>query len=180
MKFIIKIKKNSRGLTLMETTIALGILMMGILASLLLMNGSFRFSHQSEYEIVVVNLAREGLEIVRTMRNNYSDSNDFNIFNLSGDHYYAFDAITTNSLSDVNVHQVSGVTQASQCSACRLYFTNGRYLHTVGGAPTIFRRLIKIKSTNHDYDKKIISEVSWQVKNVNYSYSVETYLSDWQ
>ncbi len=179
----IKFDFNQHGLTLMETIIGLSILMVGILASLLLMMGSFKYSRQSEYEIVVVNLAREGIELVRAMRNNEvdSDNNDFDIFALTEDSYYAFDPLTDNSLADVNAHKISGVTSASECNACKLYFKNGRYVHdSVNSSPTIFRRLIKIENTNHSYEKRIISEVSWRVKNVNYSYSLEAHLTDWQ
>ena len=180
-----KLKLNQQGLTLMETTIGLGILMIGILSSLLLMMSSFKYSRQSEYEIVVVNLAREGIEIVRAMRNNETDDdeNDFDIFALTEDSYYAFDALTTNSLTDVNAHKVTGATSAKDCNECRLYYKDGRYVHdSSDSSPTIFWRLIKIKNTNPSraHEKKIISEVSWKVKNINYTYTLEAHLTDWQ
>jgi len=49
------LKNNSQGLTLMETTITLGILMIGVLATVTLLLATFNYAQQSEQEIVVVN-----------------------------------------------------------------------------------------------------------------------------
>ena len=171
----------------METTIGLGILMIGVMASLTVMFSSFKYSQQSEYEIVVVNLAREGVEIVRSIRNNEDDNdpNDFNIFDLTEDTNYHLDIEDDNSQSNMDNEKImdTSVTSASDCANCALYFKNGKYVHdSTNATPTIFKRLIKIDNTNpaHNYVKKIISEVSWTVKNKTYSYTLETYLYDWQ
>jgi len=177
-----KIKFNHNGLTLMETTIALGILMIGILSSLSLMSSSFKFSRHSENEIVVVNLAREGLEIVRSMRNNQDDNNpnDFDIFSLNNDTNFILDSRTSNSNAEMTANIVNA-SSASTCTECLLYFKNGQYVHdSVGGTPTIYRRLIKIEDTASPNERRIISEVSWTVKNKTYTYDLETHLTDWQ
>jgi len=178
----LKIKFNQFGLTLMETTIGLGILMIGILAGLSLMSASFKFTQHSEDEIVVVNLAREGLEIVRSMRNNQDDSdpNDFDIFSLSSDTNFIIDSQTNNTNAELTNHIVSA-SSASNCSECLLYFKNGQYVHdSVDGTPTAYRRLIKIEDTSSSYERRIISEISWTVKNKTYTYNLETHLTDWQ
>jgi Tfp pilus assembly protein PilV len=59
---------DSRGITLMETIFALAILVIGIIAVLTLASSSIVISQKSEQNIVVTNLAREGLEIVRGIR----------------------------------------------------------------------------------------------------------------
>ncbi len=178
---------NQRGLTLMETTIGLGILMIGVMASLTVMFSSFKYTQQSEYEIVVVNLAREGIEIVRSMRNNEDDNdpNDFNIFDLTENTKYKLDIEDDNSMSNIEQKKISdsSVTSVSNCDSCQLYFKNGKYVHDSNGStPTIFKRLIKIENTNPNksFAKKVISEVSWTAKNRTYSYTLETYLYDWQ
>ena len=177
-----KIKFSQAGLTLMETTIGLGILMIGILAGLTLMSSSFKFTQRSEDEIIVVNLAREGLEIVRSLRNNQDDSDpdDFDIFSLSDDTNFILDSQTGNTNAEMNNHIISN-SQASNCSECLLSFKNGQYVHDeVGGTPTVYRRLIKIEDTSSSYQRRIISEVSWTVKNKTYTYKLETHLTDWQ
>lgn len=183
-----KLIKSQYGLTLIETTIGLGILMVGIMASLTVMYFSFKYSQQAEYEIVVVNLAREGVEIVRAMRNNEDDLNvnDFDIFALSENTNYHFDIEDSNTTATIETDNklAAGVNTANTCTECALYFKNGKYVHdSSGGAtPTIYNRLIKIEDTNPVQTgvKKIISEISWTVKNKTYSYDLETYLYDWQ
>ena len=110
--------KNNFGLTLMETTIALGILMIGILASLTLMLSSFDYVQQTEHEIVVVNLAREGIEIMRIIRNNENNAvlNDIDLFDGSYDGLtYIVDSDSTNlaasfpSLATANILAPSGI-----------------------------------------------------------------------
>ncbi len=179
--FLNKYHFNQFGLTLMETVIGLGILMIGILASLTLISSSFKFTQHSEDEIVVVNLAREGLEIIRSMRNNQSDSNpnDFNIFDLTVDTNFIVDSQTNNSNTTMN-NNIVNASEASNCSQCQLYFKNGQYLHDTSGEFTKYRRLIKIEDTSSPYERHIISEVSWKVKGKNYNYKLETYLTDWQ
>src|SRR3990167_6964029 len=60
--------KNNLGVTLIETIVALGILTTGIISALALITNSIAYSQSSEQAIVVVNLAREGMEIVRSVR----------------------------------------------------------------------------------------------------------------
>jgi len=183
--------KNKTGLTLLETTIALGILMIGILASITLMLSSFNYIQATEDEIVVVNLAREGLEIMRSVRNNNSNppvgQTKIDIFSGSYDNQsYVVDSSVNATLSPGNY--LFGVTNISQCSggtntACTLYLTPaGRYTHDpTGNERTSFSRLIIIApSPDYSYEKIITSTVSWQTKNKISTFSLETRLTDWQ
>ncbi|HOZ36724.1 MAG TPA: hypothetical protein PLR18_02750 [bacterium] len=190
-----KFFSSSPGLTLLETTIALGILMLGILASLTLMLSSFNYIQSSEDEIVVVNLAREGLEIVRSVRNNNSnppsgETDVVDIFTGTFDNKsYLVDSGDNSTLGISN--QVANISAGdiNQCNAgdnapCRLYLTSsGRYTHDyTAGEPTTFSRLVTIFSSpdGYSYEKKIVSTVSWQVKGRTHVLSLETRLTDWQ
>ena len=107
------------------------------------------------------------------------------MFDLTENTKYKLDIEDDNSSSNMEQKKINdtGVTNASNCDSCSLYFKNGKYVHDNSGAtPTIFKRLIKIEDTNpsQPYVKKVISEVSWTVKNKTYSYALETYLYDWQ
>ena len=172
--------KNNSGLTLIETTIALGILMIGTLASLTLMLASFNYVQRTEHEIVVVNLAREGIEIMRSIRNNEDnlDLSDIDLFDGSYNNTsYIVDNNTTNDASDfISVIAAS----ARQCADCSLYLKDGQYLHDDTGSETIFKRMITINPGTHDNEKIIISEVAWTVKGNTYSYKLEAHLTNWQ
>ena len=190
--------RSQLGLSLLETTIALGILMMGILASLTLMLSSFNYIQSSENEIVVVNLAREGLEIVRSVRNNNSnppvDQTPVNIFSGAFDNKsYVLDSSVNTTLGTSNLVANVDAGNISQCNSgantsCNLYLTpSGRYTHNSSdNEPTAFSRLVTISpfvdstGTNHLYEKIITSTVSWESKGRVRTFSLETRLTDWQ
>ena len=167
----------------METTIALGILMIGVLATVTLLLATFNYAQQSEQEIVVVNLAREGIEIARAMRNSEdpNDETDVDVFDGSYDNQkFYLDSHDPNSAATLSAHSVTGANTASACSQCQLYVNNGKYAHDAGGQATNFKRMITIEPGDSNKEKKIISEVSWTFKGQTHSYTLETYLTDWQ
>jgi Tfp pilus assembly protein PilV len=181
--------KNNTAMTLVETTIALGILMMGILASITLMLSSFNYTQRSEQEIVVVNLAREGIEIMRSIRNSESAANlnDVDIFddnNIYDNKTYTVDSLTANTIEGFNQANVgSSGANINSCSTCSLYFKNGQYTHDSANAePTSFKRMVTILPGDNDNgkEKRIVSEVTWTIKGKTYTYSLEAYLTDWQ
>lgn len=199
--------KNQAGLTLLETTVALGILMLGILASLTLMMSSFNFTHRSEKEIIVVNLAREGLELVRSSRNQKTcdgtattctsdsvcSSNVTCLSKIFQGQYsedangerYLIDSSATGDNSTANfleaTNNLSTYSNVSECADCALNIYNNQYVHSALGEPTEIKRMITIKPSSNNPDKKIItSAVSWTEKNKTYTYTLETVLYNWQ
>ena len=65
---MIKIFKNTKGETIAETIIALSILAIGITLSTTLMGNSLRNINVSKSRVIAVNIAREGIEAVRNIR----------------------------------------------------------------------------------------------------------------
>lgn len=171
------------GLTLMETTIALGILMIGVLASITVMLSSFNFAQETEQEIIVVNLAREGIEIMRAIRDNEDDNNpdDVDLFDGSYDNKnFYVDSNDGNSAAAMNARLVTTADNANDCDECKLYFKDGQYLHDATGNDTIFNRMISLKPGSSNSEKIIISEVGWTLKGKTHSYLLEAHLTDWQ
>ena len=162
------IKHNQLGFTLVETTIALGILVMGIMASLTLMMATFNFSKKSEQEIIVVNLAREGIEIARTLRNNGT------LFSASAGDFI----VDVNTNFNLNAEVTSGdIDNCNATNACQLYLAGGRYLHDVG-IPTSFKRMVTITDVSGD-QKRIESKINWTHKGKTYNFVLETNLTNW-
>ena len=164
--------KNQFGLTLIETTIALGILMIGILATLTLMLSSFNYVQRSEQEIIVVNLAREGIEIVRSMRN----SQTVDLFSGAYDNNDYIVDVSNN----FNLDTLADDSNVNNCANCRLYLLNNRYLHEPAGAATVYKRMVAIQPSASTAEKIITTHISWTIKGKTYNYSLETHLTDWQ
>lgn len=159
---------NQRGVTLIETIVSLGILVLGIVSALGLMTSSITYSRVAEQSIVVVNLAREGIEMIRTLRD------------LNG-----FDSLTAGQII-TSINYVSGDLELlaadsatiENCSNCQLYLYEGRYLHNAPGTATDFRRLIIISDVN-EHEKNIVAKVYWTERGRSHNYILETNLDNW-
>lgn len=177
------VAENKAGLTLIETTISLGLLMIGIMASVTLMLASFNRVEESEQEIVIVNLAREGIEIARAIRNNENanNPNDIDIFSGSYDGYgFNLDCTMVNTAMAMASHTLYNVTDIKACANCSLYLKNGAFSHDASGEKTIYKRMVKIKPGVNSAEKIISSEVTWGTKGRTHSYVLEAVLTDWQ
>lgn len=163
-------QNKQRGITLIETIVALNILVMGVVASLTLATSSLNFSQSSEQSLVVVSLAREGLEIVRAIRDNDGLSaipNDTVKRIVDSDYFFGIN------------HEVSGYYTVNTCGECRLYINvNGIYNHS-GGTPTVYQRLIEIYPVSAT-ERRIVSIVGWQEHGRSHQYKLETYFSNWK
>lgn len=162
---------NKKGQTLIETIIAVGIITMALVAILALGTASIDYGTHGREEIITSNLAREGIEIIRVIRDsNWLDPNKDAFDNLGdGDWIVDYDntaATTTADSSDIN-----------SCNNCKLYLGGGIYQHGLGAATT-YKRLVNITSDGNR--KKIVSEVSWTIKSRTKSFNLETYLTDWR
>ena len=60
--------KNKRGETILETVIAMGILAIGIVISSAIIGSSLRNINASKNRIIAINIAREGIEAMRNIR----------------------------------------------------------------------------------------------------------------
>jgi len=162
--------KNQFGVTLIETIIALNILVIGIVASLTLSTSSLRFSQASEQSLVMVSLAREGLEIVRTIR----DTEGLSALPIEETNF------VVDSLSNFNLDTAVNVYyQINYCEQCRLYLnTNGVYNHS-NGIRTDYKRLIKVLPVSPT-ERRAISMVSWEERGRIHQYQLETYFTDWR
>ena len=83
MRIIPKIKKY-RGFGLLEVIVALGIIIIGVLAGLSLATQNTFTRNISENRLVAANLAREPIEMIRRLRDTNWTSTDPNIYWYSG------------------------------------------------------------------------------------------------
>lgn len=181
------LKNNQQGVTLLETIFALAVLVTGILAVLTLATSSISLSQSSEQSIVVTNLAREGLEIVREIRD-YTKGGDLSkitgssFFNASMDKCYFVDVNEAGNfkLQTANSFACTNLNSLSTCTNCLLYKdqTSGKYTHTSSGVVTVFRRAVQIKTISTT-EKEVLSRVVWTEHGRSHSFLLVTNLTDW-
>jgi Tfp pilus assembly protein PilV len=169
---------SRNGYVLLEAIVSLGILAGGIIASLALFTSTLSFSQEKERSLVVINLAREGVEIVRSIRDNQGyaviETQDGDWIMDSTTNYYGFLTNADNS----NI-----VT----CANCSLQLVGGRYSHDPGVA-TIYKRLVNVSDMgpglcsppDTSCEKRITSTVYWTEKGREHTFVLEAHLTAWR
>ena len=196
-KFV-KIREKQKGLSLIEMTIAIAILVVALLSALILATLGLMAGEESEMRIVAINLAREGVEVVRNTR----DSNWLKCGEacwLEGDAGPKDNILLRNSVPvfDVDLtdkiwrlQSVTGFDPSDPSSAggsdtnIVLNPTYGLYLQKKTGDSTNFYRFIKVDdetvdSRLGDDEIRVTSYVAYQERGRWHLVNVEDHLFNW-
>jgi prepilin-type N-terminal cleavage/methylation domain-containing protein len=175
------ILKNKNGFTILEMLIALGLVGMGLLGVLALALQNTQVETINRDYLIAANLAQEGIEIVRNIRDkNWLDLNpgitwDNRIYNITDQTY------TVNYKGTI-------VTAANTINdaAARLYTEPppaGFYTSTSTGlnTPSKFYRLITVNLNPINPDElKVNCEIKWTERGRTHNYVVDTLLYNWR
>lgn len=160
-----RITHSQKGFTLLETLVAISILLIAVVAPMSIIGRSLPQSAYARDHAIAVNLAQEGIEAVRQKR----DSNMLADWNGPPDvawdngivagNYYAVDPRALSMLISCG---------GSMCNPIRLTIrqdaTTGLYYQSsvVEGTATKFQRQIEIQSSASGlHEKQVISVVTW-------------------
>jgi len=134
------------GFTLLEVLVSLSILTIGALSVFALMNRTVTATEKNRNTIIAVNLAREGLELVRSIRDSSSLGFD-ELDNACATHPNCNWIIDSNA--NYNLSTAADNSDVYSCINCRLYITGGQYSHDNTGTLTGLKRLINIDNGNY-------------------------------
>ena len=152
------------GFTLLETIVAVGVITVGLIAVLVLINGSLFYVSLIKDRLVAANLNSEGLEVVRNIRdNNWLQNLAWNNGLSDGDYNIVYNSLSLSSYADIEL-----LIDAS----------NGLYNYS-SGSPSGFKRKISIANLS-GYELQVISAITWQRKGINYTNSAEEHLFNWK
>ncbi len=180
-----------RGMSLMETVFALGILIFGLGAAVTLVSSAIGSSQQNKDMIVVTNLAREAIEIARSIRDGSQAGQGFASLTqgvwLVDAETTTFDTTSVTLEPALAAQGVGSPAVIQDCTNCALVLLDGRYVTSdnSGGAPTSYTRMVEIVDTptvppDPVYQKRVIASVMWTVKGRNHVFTLETELWDWK
>ncbi|MBI4053804.1 MAG: hypothetical protein HY397_00565 [Candidatus Doudnabacteria bacterium] len=200
--------RGERGLTLIETIIALGLLTTGILGGLSLAIASIGASEDTLLRIVATNLAREGIEVIRMTRdNNWHNGTlvncdaDFGTSNnqlciRTWDNNIPGSATGVNYRADFNpVSNAWSVTNNPTGSQTRIFLrSDGVYSHSGPGTWRYSRQITITRDTAAPFSATnprlyVLSTVWWSGKRcpatdnplaTTCKLSVEEYLTNWR
>ncbi len=185
--------KQISGQSLIETIVAVSIIVIAIVAILAVGLTLLVLGGQSAERIMAVNLAREGVEIVyAVVYSNHLDPNETWPYGLTNDIYiinYDDDSLIDDSdplTEDATPATFDGSETIANCLNCHLCKGDGD-LHTHCAQQEVFRRMITITDGDDltgncggDCEKKIISTVYWLERNRFHTVTLESRLTDWR
>ena len=158
-----KLNKNNRGLTLLETVVAVGLIIVGFVAALSLITTSLFYVSNIYDRLTAANLTAEGIEVVRNIRdNNLLQNRAWNSGLTDGDYQVAYDSMVLSSYDGYPL----------------LLDSDGPYNYA-SGAVTPYVRKISITNISAD-EIKVVSIVSWQRRGITYGSSAEDHLFNWK
>ena len=145
--------------------VALVFLTLGMLPIFSVITSSLNLASRIENNLVAANLAQEGVEVVRAIRDaNWMAGNAFNQNLSNGSYTASWDSLTLTPWS------------TGQDSNLKLSSTNV-YSHTTGSR-TIFSRIIRI--TNFSNWIQVRVDVAWNERGQSKAESVQSYLFNWK
>ena len=175
--FLLKKIKKINGQSLVETIVAVGIMIVGITAVLTLAVISLSVSGVSKQNIIALNLAREGIEITRAVRDTHwlRDVQCWHSSNECGlrPGKYVLDYQTEDSLTPLSGSDFD-------CTNCQLWINADGLYNLTSGSPTVYKRIIEINTGASAEEKEIISSVQWKDKYGTHKIVLKTILTDWR
>lgn len=179
--------------SLIETIVAIGIIIVAVVAILSLGLNQLVLGGQSAERVIATNLAREGIELVYAILNSnrlnpdqtwpYGLVNDIYIINYNDVSLIDDgDPLT----EDAAPAEFSGDETIENCTNCYLcHQTNDSYTHCA--SEQVFRRMVAISNGDDlggncgdNCEKKIISTVFWRERATTFSLVLESRLTDWR
>lgn len=173
------------GFTLLETMVAIAILLVAVVAPISLIGDSLSNLYYARDQMIAVNLAQEGIEMVRQVRDSEKlNGNTFASALPLGNYDYVVDPysfFSTSGVSGIKAGLISCPSCSDSGKAIVFDSTLGLYRQNFpSGSATPFGRVVNISSNGLGSDeRRVTSTVTWRTGNKLGSIVVEEYLFDW-
>lgn len=168
-------RRRARGFTLVETLVAITVLLVAIVGPLYAVHRSLTASYTARDQLVATAIAQEGVEFVRGIRDTNYLANRSWLIGLTP-------ACTNTNGCVVDPHTLAVTTCGpgpNGCPVLRLA-TNSLYRQeaTPGDSATRFRRQVKITAVSST-EVLVTVTVSWSTLRIPYSVTVNERLYNW-
>ncbi len=162
-----KLNKQS-GFSIIEVMAVVFIVSVGMVGMMTLVNQSIQAQRLNRHSLVAYQLAQEGVELVRVIRDSNWRGADLSFSDLFVAGNYCLD--------------YTNLSLASSEVPCPFYLNNNFYVHDSGsGELTAYSRLISIEFLDGLTDAVLVDVlITWRDGTNNFSYNVATRLYDWR
>jgi len=170
---------GSRGFSLVETMVALAILLVAVVAPISLIGDSLHKIYYAKDEIIAISLAQEGIEMVRQARDtNMLTGIPWGTSLSPGE--YTIDVSGLTEGKPVNKYVIPCPSCAGIPQAVYLDSETGLYRQNSIATQTQFSRIVTIDSTGLPADeRKITAQVVWNTGGTTGSILVSEYIFNW-
>ena len=177
-------KLQNKGFTLLEIIIALFVVTIGMGGVFSVIQKSFEMMSLSASRLVAANLAQEGIEIMRNVRDtNWLKGQDWDIGLSAGDWEVQYDDSEAQFVSPPMPPVAQCVAPCNYDDMKFLHIDNGFYKYLVPAVPdqqTKFKRRLTISDKTPD-SMKITVDVIWKERGgTEYNYIIHHLLYDWE
>lgn len=165
-----------KGFTLVETLVAIAILLIAVVGPISLIGDALHKLYYAKDQMIAINLAQEGIEVVRQVR-------DTNMLKATADpiNFAWNDGIVANNYI-IDVNSTTPITFSSGGSTPQPVYidANGFYVQTAGSA-TQFRRIVLTEDVAGAVGRelKVTSTVTWTTGGQVGTITVTEYLFKW-
>lgn len=183
-KLIVGSNVSTRGFTLIETLVAVAILLIAVAGPITLIGDALHRMYFARDEAIAVNLAQEGVEMVRRVR-------DSNMLNSPTSGWLDNLAVGTYTVDVGNFITSSGVGSPNTfvipcgpaCIPQSVYLdaATGLYRQSAVSTPTQFSRIVTISNCSGAPTNEcmVTSDVTWKTGGSSGSVSAQEYIYSW-
>ena len=164
-----KIKNQKTGFSLLETTVAVAILVMAVLGPLTLGSSSIRASSLAKNNLIAAGLAQEGIELFRNYRGSNVLKSQSWTTGLGG-------CFLPNGCT-IDAADLAVDSCGASCPPISLDAASGLYGYAAG-SPTIFTRKVTAENTATN-EIKIKSSVTWSETFGSQKFELEEFMLNW-
>lgn len=170
---------NHSGFTLLEITVVIFIIVLGMTGVLSLVNQNIQVEYVNKNMIIGSQLAQEGLELVRNKRDvNWLKGEDWE---HSASPNSNFDIIQDKTYAIDYTGLINSAPNDISAAGAKLYQdANGFYNNSGAGTATIFSRLITVGDENPLASTSVTCLVQWRKGTNVYNFTAQTVLYDWR
>jgi len=167
----------SRGFSLIETLVAISVLMLAVVGPLSIASRGLISAQYARDQITAFHLAREATELVRNKR----DTNMLHPIATPADWLNGLDSCRGSNICKVDpLTGIFSVCTGSSCSALLKSSTTGVYGYGFGWEETPFTRNITIRDVVHGEEIVVEVEVLWQTGVMTKSFVITEHFFNWK